>query len=258
MGTFAIVTGASAGLGKEFAKLFAAEGHGLVLVARRRAELEALKSELEAAHKVDVTVIACDLGDPAAPRQIEETLKDHDVEFLVNNAGFGSNGNFWELDEARELGMVALNVTALVALTRVFLPAMVAKKRGRILNIGSTAGFQPGPFMATYYATKAFVNSFTEALAFELKGTGVTATVSCPGATATEFSATSGIEGSALFKAGVATAESVALSAYQAMKAGKPRVVHGFKNKAGVQALRLSPRSAVVAIAANLNRPTRG
>ena len=260
MSSYAIITGASAGLGREFAKLFAADHHGVVLVARRKGELEALKAELEGAYKIDAMVIACDLAEPGAARNVADEVKasGHDVEFLVNNAGFGTNGSFWELDEAREIGMVELNVTALVALTRLFLPAMVKKGRGRILNIGSTAGFQPGPFMATYYASKAFVNSFTEALAFELKGTGVTATVSCPGATATEFSTVAGTDKSALFKAGAASAATVAREAYDAMRAGKPRIVHGFKNKAGVQALRVSPRATVVAIAAKLNKPATG
>jgi short-subunit dehydrogenase len=258
MGTYALITGASAGLGREFAKLAAADKSNVVLVARRKNELDALAKELEAAHGVETLVVACDLADPGAPKAIarEVEARGADVEVLINNAGFGSNGAFWELDALRELGMVEVNVTALVSLTRTFLPAMVRQGRGRVLNIGSTAGFQPGPFMATYYASKAFVNSFTEALAFELRGTGVTATLSCPGATATEFAGVAGNEKSPLFKAGgVATAESVAREAYAAMKAGKAMVVHGFKNKAGVQALRVSPRSAVVKIAAKLNKP---
>jgi len=257
MTTFAVITGASAGLGREFSKLAAAEGKGVVLVARRKSELDALARELEAEHKVQTIVVPVDLADKSAPDTIfrEVEARGADVEYLINNAGFGSNGAFWELDPARELGMIEVNVTALAALTRLFLPAMVKKGRGRILNIGSTAGFQPGPFMATYYASKAFVNSFTEALAFELRGTGVTATVSCPGATATEFAGVAGTDKSALFKSGVADAKTVAREAFDAMKSGKVTFVHGFKNKAGVQALRISPRSAVVAIAAKLNRP---
>jgi short-subunit dehydrogenase len=256
MTTFALITGASAGLGREFAKLAAAEGKGIVLVARRKAELDALARELETEHKVETLVIPVDLTDRGAPKVIhrEVEARGADVEYLINNAGFGSSGAFWELDTTRELGMIEVNITALVTLTQLFLPAMVKKGRGRILNIGSTAGFQPGPFMATYYASKAFVNSFTESLAFELRGTGVSATVSCPGATATEFAQVAGTDKSALFKSGVADARTVARQAFTAMTKGKARVVHGFKNKAGVQALRVSPRAAVIAMAAKLNR----
>ena len=200
----ALITGASAGLGLEYARLFAADKHDLVLVARRRERLDALAAELAAAHGVKVHVVTADLMEPAAPQQIVDAVAalGVEVESLVNNAGFGTNGPFWELDPAKERGMIEVNVTALVALTRAFLPGMVQRKRGRVLNIGSTAGFQPGPYMAGYYASKAFVNSFTEGLAYELRGTGVTATVSCPGATATEFALVAGNEKSKLFKMG--------------------------------------------------------
>lgn len=257
MTTHAIITGASAGLGRELARRFAADGHGVVLVARRKEALESLAAELRAAHGTAAVVLPCDLGRPNAAAALARDIEalDVDVEFLVNNAGVGSNGKFWELDAERELGMIELNVTALVALTRALLPAMVSKGRGRILHVGSTAGFQPGPFMATYYASKAFVNSFAEALAFELRGTGVTSTLSCPGATATEFAAAAGNDKTALFKSGgVMDATTVARQAYDAMRAGKVRVVHGFKNKAGVAALRVGPRSVVTAIAARLNK----
>lgn len=257
MKSHAIVTGASAGLGREFAKLLAADGYGVVLVARRREELEALARELTETHKVDAVVMPSDLTDPAAPKRIVSEVEKRglEIDVLVNNAGFGSNGSFWELETQNELGMIQVNITALTQLTRLLLPAMVARGRGQILNIGSTAGFQPGPYMATYYASKAFVNSFTEALAFELRGTGVTATLSCPGATATEFARVAGNDKSKLFTMGAAAdAVTVAREAYIAMRRGKATVIHGLKNKAGVQALRVSPRSTVVAIAARLNK----
>lgn len=259
MTTFAVVTGASSGIGKELAKLFAADGHGVVLVARRHAELEVLARELSAAHGVPAVVVARDLGERQSPGRIFEAVRAQgaEVEFLVNNAGFGSNGAFVEQDVERELQMIDVNVKALVELTHLFLPGMLNRRNGRILNIGSTAGFQPGPFMATYYASKAFVNSFSEALAFELKGTGVSVTLSCPGATATEFSSSAGTDNTALFRASLADAASVAREAYRAMRAGKPSIIHGFKNQAGVQALRVSPHSLVIAIAAKLNRPLR-
>ena len=253
----ALITGASAGLGLEYAKLFAADRHDVVLVARRRDRLDALAKELESARRVRAHVIAADLGTPDGPRRVLDELRriGVEVEFLVNNAGFGSSGPFAALDLARELEMIEVNISSLLVLTHELLAGMLARRSGRILNIGSTAGFQPGPFMATYYASKAFVNSFTEALSYELRGTGVTATVSCPGATATEFSAVAGNDRSRLFRMGAASPRVVAREGYRAMMAGKPIVVHGVKNKFGVQLLRVSPRAAVRAVAASLNPP---
>ena len=192
--TTALITGASAGLGIEFAKLFAGDRHDVVLVARRRDRLEEVGATLAKAHGVKTHVVAADLGAAGGWQSVVDEVNrlGLEIDFLVNNAGFGSNGRFVEMDLAREIEMVQVNVIALMGLTRAFVPGMIARNRGRVLNIGSTAGFQPGPFMATYYASKAFVNSFTEALWFELRGTGVTATVSCPGATATEFSSVAG------------------------------------------------------------------
>jgi short-subunit dehydrogenase len=194
MGTTALVTGASSGLGVEFARLFAADGVDLVLVARRRERLEALATELRAARKASVQVIAADLAVPGEVERVIAEVQNQalEIEFLVNNAGLGNVGAFAGSALATQLVMVDVNVRALVRLTHAFLPAMLARRRGRVLNIGSTAGLQPGPYGAVYYASKAFVNSFTEALAHELKGTGVTATVSLPGATATEFASVAG------------------------------------------------------------------
>jgi len=252
----ALVTGASAGIGTEIARLFAKDGTTLVLVARRRERLEALASELKGLGAPAVHVVAEDLADSEAPARIERAVADASIELdaLVNNAGFGSNGAFAELDASRELSMVQVNIGAVVDLTRRFLPGMIARGRGRILNIGSTAGFQPGPYMTTYYATKAFVNSFTEGLAFELRGTGVTATVMCPGPVATEFGDVAGSASARMFELGVARADDVAKEAFAAMKAGKPRVIHGFMNALGTQVQRIGPRGAFVAIAARLNR----
>lgn len=256
MGTHALVTGASAGIGRELARLFAKDGHGLVLVARREPELRQLAEELTSAFGVSVRVHACDLSNAEARSGLIAATQDLEVDFLVNNAGFGSNGTFWENDAAREVEMVDLNVTALTHLTRHYLPGMVARGRGRVLNIGSTAGFQPGPYMATYYATKAYVNSLTEALAYELRGTGVTATVSCPGPVATEFAAIAGNDKTALFKkaSGVASAEWVAKEAYEAMLKGKAVAVHGAQYKVSAALVGFSPRSVIVSIAAKLNR----
>jgi uncharacterized protein len=252
----ALVTGASAGLGRDFAKLFANDGHDVVLVARRRDRLEELARELVSAHGIAAHVIDADLADAATPRRICDDLDGRGlaIDFLVNNAGFGATGSFAASNPEREIGMVQVNVTALVELTRRLLGGMLSRRRGRILNVGSTAGFQPGPFMATYYASKAFVNSFTEALAYELEGSGVTATLSCPGATATEFAGHAGNADSLLFRMGAADSAGVAGEAYRAMMSGDRMVIHGITNKLGVQALRLSPRAAVLGLAARLNK----
>jgi short-subunit dehydrogenase len=252
----ALVTGASAGLGRELARLAAKDGHDLVLVARRRERLEALAAELNAAHGVQVAVIAADLSDLAAPSSIAERLRAEgkQVDFLINNAGFGSCGLFSKADLAREVEMIHLNIRALVQLTHLFLPEMLARKGGRILNVASIAGFVPGPFMATYYASKAFVLSFTEALSSELLGTGVTITASCPGPTETEFGTVAGGRTTKLFQRNVAQAAPVALHAYRAMMAGKVVAIPGWMNKLIAQSTRISPRAWLRAIAAGLNR----
>ncbi len=254
MGT-ALITGASAGLGAEYAKLFAQDKHDVILAARRRDRLEAVAREVQSAHGVRAHVVPADLGTREGTTRVVEAVRGLglEVDFLVNNAGFGSSGPFVELDLARELEMIQVNVAALVTLARSFLPGMVARQSGRVLNIGSTAGFQPGPFMAVYYASKAFVNSFTEALSYELRGTGVTATVSCPGATATEFAGVAGSSKSLLFRLGAASAATVARQGYRAMMKGRPMVIHGLKNKLTMQSLRVSPRALVRAVAAAVN-----
>jgi short-subunit dehydrogenase len=253
MGT-ALITGASAGLGLEYARLFAADQHDLILVARRKDRLEALGAELTKAHGVQVQVIAADLMDPGGAKQVIVAVGNRPVDFLVNNAGFGSNGPFASLDPAKETGQVMVNIHALVALTGAFLPGMIARQSGRVLNIGSTAGFQPGPFMATYYASKAFVNSFTEALWYELKGTGVTATVSCPGPTQTEFQAVADNQKTKLAVLGMMTAAEVAGAGYRAMHAGKRLTVHGLTNKIAAGSTGFTPKVVLLAIAAALHR----
>ncbi len=252
----ALITGASSGLGLELAQLFAADGHDVVLVARRKPELEALAARLVAERGVQAHVVPEDLADAASPERLVAELarRGLEIEFLVNNAGFGARGQFAALDLRRQLDMIQVNVATLVHLTGLLVPGMIARKSGRILNLGSTAGFQPGPGMAIYYATKAFVNSFTEALSFELRGTGVTATVSCPGATATEFGRVADNGRSRLFKAGAMSAPGVAAAAYRAMMAGKVSLVHGARNKLLIQSQRLAPRATVRAVAARLNQ----
>lgn len=254
----ALITGASAGLGVEFARLAAKDGHDLILVARRREQLEAVGQEVAQAHGVQAHVITADLTQPLAPAKIFDEVRSRglQVDVLVNNAGFGSTGEFLDLPLAREAEMIEVNIQALLKLSHLFGQEMRTRKSGAILNIASTAGFQPGPYMATYYATKAFVISFSEALAHELRGTGVSVTAHCPGATATEFAGTAGMEKSRLFQQQKpATPAEVAAHAWRAMKAGKSLAVHGAMNKLGAFSVRLSPRAMVRKVAASLNRP---
>jgi short-subunit dehydrogenase len=250
----ALITGASAGLGKELAKLCARDGHDVVLVARSEDRLRALAGEL-ASTGVSTHVIAEDLADPGAPQRVFAAARDLGVDVLFNNAGFGSNGAFLDLDLDRELSMVQVNVSAVLALTHLFAKPMRERGFGRICNVASTAGFQPGPYMATYYATKAFVISFSEALSHELEGTGVTVTCHCPGATQTEFAQRAGNDKTALFQKNVvATAEDVAAHAYRATLRGETLAIHGLTNWIAMEALRVSPRALVRTIAARLNR----
>ena len=256
----ALITGASAGLGAELARLFAADHHDLILVARRQDRLDALAAELAQAHGVGCQVLACDLGAEGGARALLDQVAalGVEVDFLVNNAGFGQNGAFAHIDAERQLGMIRLNILALTELCRGLLPGMIARGRGRLLNLGSTAGFQPGPYMAVYYASKAYVNTFSEGLAHELRGTGVTCTVSCPGATSTEFAEVAGTARSRLFRSGVARPEVVARQAYRAMHRGRAVIVHGARNRWLASVGRLAPRAVVRAVAASLNRPPEG
>ncbi|MGZ3685941.1 MAG: SDR family NAD(P)-dependent oxidoreductase [Bdellovibrionota bacterium] len=243
--SLALITGASAGLGAEFAKLFADDGHDLILVARRRDRLEEVARALKGLHsRLQVHVIDLDLGKPGAGCELfARASRCGEIDFLVNNAGFGNSGAFAQIPLERELELIDLNIRTLVETTRLFLPSMIQRGRGRILNLGSMAGFQPGPFMANYYASKAFVNHFSEALSEELRGTGVTCTLLAPGATRTEFASAAGLENSRLFKAGAASAVSVARSGYLAMLRGRTLKVPGLLNWLMVQSVRFSPRA---------------
>ena len=256
-GMTALISGASAGLGKDFARMFASDGHDVILVARRKQRLEELAVDLRRDYGVQVRVMAADLSASSASQRIyNELLQERiHVDFLVNSAGFGNSGLFLEQPIDGELDMVHLNVCALMHLTRLFVPGMVERGFGRVLNMGSTAGFQAGPFMATYYASKAFVNSFSEALDHELIGTGVTVTVSCPGPVATEFSDIAGNDKVRYFKGGGANSEAIARQAYEAMHKGKRMIVHGLKFKLLLQSQRLSPRRLVHSITASMNKP---
>ena len=246
----ALITGASTGIGYELAHLFAQNHYDLVIIARHQDKLEEMAAQFERKYGVHVIPHVCDLTDPAAPDSIFQEMerqKIH-VDVLVNNAGFGIYGLFAASDIKQQLEMVQLNVTALTHLTRLFLSGMVARKSGKILNVASTAAFQPGPLMAVYYATKAYVLFFSEAVANELKGTGVTMTVLCPGPTASQFQRRAGIEKTRLVKTGMMTAAQVARIGYRALMKGQPVVVAGWRNKIFAFLIRFSPRQLAVRI----------
>jgi short-subunit dehydrogenase len=250
----ALITGASSGIGLEFARLFAADGTALVLVARGREKLEALAGDLGRRHGVSVRVLAEDLADPAAPDRILAELGRQGllVDVLVNNAGFGARGTVAGLDLRRQLEMIQVNVTALTHLTRLLLPGMLERRRGGVLNVASTAAFQPGPNLAVYYATKAYVLSFSEALAEEVKGRQVTVCCLAPGPTVTNFAATAEMEATRLFRLGALGAPTVARAGYRAFRRGRVLVVPGWRNRLGVFGVRLLPRAVARRVAGYL------
>lgn len=247
-----LITGASEGLGVEFARLAAAEGRDLILVARQAAKLEVLAAELRDRHKVAVEVWPTDLADAAEVETLWRKLAlRRRVEIVVNNAGLGYNGPFAGDDIGREMASIAVNVTALTILTKRAATHMTRQGGGRILNVGSTAGFMPGPNMAVYHATKAYVLSLSEAVAEELRGSPVTVTVLCPGATATNFARDAKMEGIALFRMmPPAGAAAVAKAGWRAMKRGRRIRVTGLMNRAFAFAPRLVPRALVTRISA--------
>jgi len=246
----ALITGASSGLGEEFARQLAREKYDLILVARREDRLRAVAGEAAKLGAAKVKVIAADLtGHPsAAALHAKVTGEGIQVDYLVNNAGFGTRGRFDNLPIEREIQEIDLNVTALVSLTRLFLPPMVERHRGTIVNVSSVGGFTPVPFMATYAATKAFVLSFSEALADELKGTGVTVMALCPGATRTEFQKVANVDATKMPSFAFMSAETVVAQAIAAAKRGKAVYVNGPINKMTVAATRLTPRKLVTKI----------
>ena len=254
MSKTALITGASSGIGYELALLFARDSFDCILVARSHDKLSELATRLEREHHVKTLVIAKDLARTTAIDEIfeEVTAASLTVDALVNNAGFTVYGPFVETDMQAELDMLQVNVVAVTALTKLFLKGMVERRSGRILNLASTAAFVPGPLMAVYYATKAYVLSFSQALRNELRGTGVSVTVLAPGATRTGFQERGSIENARLFRRGVADASAVALAGYRGLMAGKLLVIPGFGNKLLPLAVRLSPRQVVTRISRRL------
>jgi uncharacterized protein len=241
----ALITGASSGIGLELAKLFARESHDLALVARSHEKLKLIAEDLQQTYGVQVKYYAKDLSISSTPEEIFEALQSEggNIDVLVNNAGFGWRGEFAQMELSDIMGMIQVNITSLTHLTRLFLPGMVSRKRGKILQVASTAAFQPGPMMAIYYASKAYVLSFSEALSEELNGTGITVTAFCPGPTATNFGQRAGFSNEKIL-GGILSMNSraVALDGYKGLMKGKPLVISGWKNWAGTQLVRFMPR----------------
>jgi len=250
MSKTALITGASGGIGYELALLLARDGFDCILVARSRDKLDELAARLESEFRVKTLVVARDLSKPTAVDEIYEEVSaaSMSIDVLVNNAGFPVYGRFVDTDWQAELDMLQVNVVALTALTKLFVRGMVERRNGRILNLASTAAFVPGPLMAVYYASKAYVLSFSQALANELQGTGVTVTALAPGPTRTGFQKRGVMEDSRLVRGQIADAKSVAAAGYRGMMRGKTIVIPGLSNKLIPWVARVSPRGAVTRV----------
>jgi len=253
----ALITGASTGIGRELAKIFAIKGYNLVLVARDEDKLLELAGQVRH-HRNDLEtrVIVCDLSDASAPESIQETLAAEGVQIdiLVNNAGIGCHGAFHEEDHQFMLDLVQINVHTIVNLTHLFIPEMVKRGRGKILNVASTAAFQPGPFAANYYASKAFVLSFSEALAEESRNTGVVVTALCPGLTRSNFHARMGVTNLGSMESMFMSAEAVARAGFDGLMKGKTIVVPGFRNGLITKMVRFFPRKFIARMVAEMQK----
>ncbi len=241
-----LITGASSGIGFELAKIFAREGYDLVLVARRRDRLEAVKATIQSVYSIDVQFVVEDLSQEGASQCVVDALAGREIDVLVNNAGSGDYGLFVHTDVAKTSRMLHLNMLTLATLTRLLLPSMIARQSGKILNVASVAAFMPGPTSSMYFASKAFVLSFSEALSNELEGTGVTVTVLCPGATSSEFDTAAGSDWGEAYRKKIPTAQEVAEFGYVALMQGKRLAIHGRLNQFFVFLLRFTPRDIVL------------
>jgi short-subunit dehydrogenase len=249
----ALITGASEGLGRDLAELFASDGHHVILVARNEFRLNELATSLREKFQIEAQVIVQDLSIPNASQQVFDQLAGKPIDFLINNAGFGTIGRFAKSNVETQLAMIHVNITALTHLTRLILPGMLKRRTGRIMNMASVAGTLPGPVMAVYYASKAYVISFSEALATELAGTGITVTAICPGPTKTEFQTRAGAAESNLFRFNVMTSQKVARIAYNAMMHGRRLVTTGLSNKLLAVTAKVMPRRWTAAVAGRMN-----
>lgn len=256
MDAWVLITGASTGIGAELARIFAAERFNVVLVARTRSRLEQLAAELSSQHNVQARVVPCDLSAPGAAAGLFEAVRDLPISILVNNAGFGHYGTFVESEFAVQREMMQVNMTALAELCHLFARPMIERRAGRILNVASIAAFQPGPTVNTYYASKAFVYSFSYALAMELNGTGVTVTALCPGTTRTEFFARANIHMKRPFP--LMDPRRVAEAGYRGLMRGRRVVIPGITNKIMAWFSPCLPSALTAAIVRYLHRPDRG
>ena len=259
MKNYTLITGASSGLGYEFCKLFAKDGNNLVLVARRKELLDKYASELSAKYGISVRVIAKDLSLEKSPDEIFNTLRTENIKLsaLINNAGFGYKGSFEEIRLDIDMDMIKVNMLCLVKMTKLFLNDIIESNDGGILNVASTAAFQPGPFMAVYFATKAFVLSFSESLAEELSKTDVIVSTLCPGPTKTEFQGRANMNEAVLFESKlipVMSAESVAKKGYEGFIKKKRVVIPGIFNEIGVNISKITPTKLTTKIIGLLNK----
>lgn len=251
-----LITGASGGIGKELAILFAKDGFDLVLVARSIDNLIKVKNEIESMSNVKIHLFSKDLSKEEEIVSLEKELNAEDiqVDYLVNNAGFGLFGEFAATNLDEELNMIDLNIRTVTHLTKLFLKGMIERNKGGVMNIASTAAFQPGPLMAVYYATKSYVLSFTEALSNEMKGTNIKVTAVCPGATETDFGKRANMHESNLFQSGVGNVKDVAKVAYNGFKDGKTIVIPGMTNKLLANSVRFMPRKLVTNVVRYIQR----
>ncbi len=259
-GKTALITGATKGIGYELTKLFAGDSYNLILVARNKDRLEELQEDLSEKHNIDITIIAKDLSVQNAAIEIfRETIgKQITVDVLVNNAGIGNFEIFNNEDLSKISQIMQINIVSLTELTKFYLKGMVYRKEGKILNVSSMAAFQPGPYMAVYYASKAYVQSFSEAIASELKGTGVSVTALCPGPTRSVFQSEVGSEGSRLSKLNLlSSSEDVAKSGYRALHDGKDVVIPGFINSSLRNTSRIIPRRTTIHVVRKLQELNR-
>lgn len=253
---YTLITGASSGIGRELATIAAINHKDLVLVARDASELQVVASGLAKKYGIKTVVIACDLVENKSPQHIYDTLGDRDitVDILINNAGVGDYGVFARADRRKQLALIDLNIRALTELTHLFLPSMIKRGNGHIMNVGSTASFVPGPLMSVYFASKAYVLSFTEALAEELKGSGVIATCLCPGSTKTNFGSTAHVSDTHSTATSRVTPRQVAEFGWGAMMSGKTVAIHGTTNRLALFAMRFLSRKMITRIVAHIQK----
>ncbi len=253
---WAIITGASGGIGRAFAEIFAKQGVNLYITARDKKALDSCAKDWTATYKIKVEVFAGDLSDQSAVQALIQKVEacNTSVDYLVNNAGFGEYGEFTETDPVREQQMILLNIAALTSLTKHFGSVMKMQGHGRIVNVASIAAFLSGPYMAVYYATKAYVLHYSEAVHEELQGSGVGVTVLCPGPTQTGFATAAHAENASIFKGTLPTAEEVAQYGYASMMAGKHIAVHGLRNKVLISTIRFTPRRLLTRMVARTQR----